>query len=310
MSKISYILNRLLQMIPVLIGISFIAFLLLQLTPGDPVKIILGPKAGPEAVNAVKQKYGLDRPIPLQYIIYVKNLLQGDLGHSIVYRGPIASIIWERLEVTLFLIGYGLIFTIIITVVLASSAARNQGKKIDHLVRLFCIAGLGLPSFWLGIMFTLFFSIYLGLFPVSGYGNTFLGHLHHLFLPALTIAILAAPIVIRNFRATLIKEMASDYVNAGRSKGLSERYIFWRHTFRNSLLPVVQLLGVVISWLIGGTVVIETVFAVPGLGQLMVNSIISRDYFMVQGVTLLFAFGVIFTTLIIDVLSMLIDPRV
>ena len=144
----------------------------------------------------------------------------------------------------------------------------------------------------------------------SGFGNTFWEHLHHLFLPALTISILAAPIVTRNFRSTLIKELAADYVNAGSSKGLPESYIFWRHVFRNSLLPTVHLLGVVVSWLIGGTVVIETVFAVPGLGQLMVNSIFARDYYVVQGVTLLLALGVVLTNLIVDVVSMFIDPRI
>jgi peptide/nickel transport system permease protein len=310
MSKLGFILNRLVQMIPVLIGISLVTFLLVQLIPGDPIRLLLGPKAAPEAIAAVRHQYGLDQPILVQYLIYIKNLIQGDLGRSIVYRGPVADVIWDRLEGSLFLMGYGLLFTIMATIVFASAAARNQGGWIDQLVRFVCIAGLGLPSFWLGIMFSLFFSLYLGLFPVSGFGNTFLAHLHHLFLPALTISVLAAPIVIRNFRATLIKEIASDYVNACRSKGLSESYIFWRHVFRNSLLPAIQLLGVVISWLIGGTVVIETVFAVPGLGQLMVNSIIGRDYFVVQGVTLLFACGVILTTLTVDVVSMFIDPRV
>jgi peptide/nickel transport system permease protein len=310
MLKIRYIINRLIQMIPVLLGISVVSFVLVQLIPGDPIDLLLGPKATAETVAAVRQKYGLDKPILVQYFVYMKNLLQGDLGKSIVYRAPVLDVILARLKVSAFLLGLGLFLTVIATTLMSTLAARRQRTWIDQTVRFACITGIGLPSFWNGLMLSLFFSLYLGLFPVSGFGNTFWEHLHHLFLPALTISILAAPIVTRNFRSTLIKELAADYVNAGSSKGLPESYIFWRHVFRNSLLPTVHLLGVVVSWLIGGTVVIETVFAVPGLGQLMVNSIFARDYYVVQGVTLLLALGVVLTNLIVDVVSMFIDPRI
>ena len=159
-------------------------------------------------------------------------------------------------------------------------------------------------------MLILLFSLIFGLFPVSGFGKGFAEHLHHLFLPALTIGIIMTPILTRNFRATLVDQMKSDYVNAARSKGLPERYIFGRHVLRNSLLPTVHLLGITLSFLIGGTVVVETVFAVPGLGQLMVRAILSRDYFVVQGTTLVLAVGVVSVNFLVDIVTVMIDPRV
>jgi len=178
------------------------------------------------------------------------------------------------------------------------------------LVRMFCTFGIGLPAFWLGIILIMVFSVGLGWFPVSGYGETFLEHLHHLFLPALTIAIALAPVLTRNLRATLVEESKADYVQAARAKGMSGRKIFFRHVLPNSLVPSVNLLGIAFSWLIGGTVVVETVFSIPGMGQLMVASIFSRDYLLVQGVTLFFAFGIILTNFLVDIANAVLDPRI
>ena len=310
MVKFRLIASRLLQTLPVLLGISLVTFVLIQIIPGDPVRLLLGPKAAPETVVVIRARYGLDEPILLQYFIYLKNLLSGDLGRSIVYRAPVLDVIGNRISVSLFLLLYGLIITLTAVVLLSVMAARKQGSWVDQIVRLICITGLGLPSYWLGIMFILLFSLQLGLFPVSGFGNTFIEHLHHLFLPALTIGVIATPILTRNLRAALIEQMMADYVNAGRSKGLPEDYIFWAHVFRNSLLSTVHLTGVIVSFLIGGTVVIETVFAIPGLGQLMIAAILGRDYFVIQGVTLIFALGVVITNLLVDIASTLIDPRI
>ena len=310
MDRFRFVLFRPLQLIPVLIGISLVTFVLVQLIPGDPVRQMLGPKASESAIAFVRARYGLDQPIIVQYFYYVSNLLQGDLGRSLAYRSPVGEIIATRLPATLFLLLYGAAFGISLTVALSVVAARNQGKWIDQAVRFACVAGLGLPSFWIGIMLILLFSLIFGLFPVSGFGKGFAEHLHHLFLPALTIGIIMTPILTRNFRATLIDQMKSDYVNAARSKGLPERYIFGRHVLRNSLLPTVHLLGITLSFLIGGTVVVETVFAVPGLGQLMVRAILSRDYFVVQGTTLVLAVGVVSVNFLVDIVTVMIDPRV
>ena len=310
MDRFRFVLFRPLQLIPVLIGISLVTFVLVQLIPGDPVRQMLGPKASESAIAFVRARYGLDQPIIVQYFYYVSNLLQGDLGRSLAYRSPVGEIIATRLPATLFLLLYGAAFGISLTVALSVVAARNQGKWIDQAVRFACVAGLGLPSFWIGIMLILLFSLIFGLFPVSGFGKGFAEHLHHLFLPALTIGIIMTPIRTRNFRATLVDQMKSDYVNAARSKGLPERYIFGRHVLRNSLLPTVHLLGITLSFLIGGTVVVETVFAVPGLGQLMVRAILSRDYFVVQGTTLVLAVGVVSVNFLVDIVTVMIDPRV
>lgn len=310
MDRFRFVLFRPLQLIPVLIGISLVTFVLVQLIPGDPVRQMLGPKASESAIALTRARYGLDQPIIVQYLYYVWNLLQGDLGRSLAYRSPVGEIILTRLPATLFLLLYGAAFGIALTVALSVVAARNQGKWIDQAVRFACVAGLGLPSFWIGIMLIFLFSLTFGLFPVSGFGNGLIEHLHHLFLPALTIGIIMTPILTRNFRATLVGQMKSDYVNAARSKGLPEHYIFRHHVLRNSLLPTVHLLGITLSFLIGGTVVVETVFAVPGLGQLMVRAILSRDYFVVQGATLVLAVGVVSVNFLVDIVTVMIDPRV
>jgi ABC-type dipeptide/oligopeptide/nickel transport system permease component len=310
MDRYAFILRRPLQLLPVLIGISFVTFVLVQLTPGDPVRIMLGPRATEAAIAAVRARYGLDQPILVQYGYYILNLLRADFGQSLEYRASVIDVILQRLGPTVFLLAYGLSMSVLLTLVLAVAAARSRGGWADQAVRLFCVSALGLPAFWLGLMLIILFSLRLRLFPVSGFGQSFGEHLWHLFLPALTITISVAPILTRNLRATLISQMAADYAVAGRSKGLSDRYVFFRHVFWNSLLPTVSLLGIVVSFLIGGTVVVETVFNIPGLGQLMVRGVLTRDYFVVQGVTLFFAVGVVLTTFSVDVLSVALDPRV
>ena len=310
MNRFDFIFHRLVQLIPVLLGISIVTFVLAQLIPGDPVRAMLGGKGTQEAIDAIRARYGLDQPIIVQYFVYMKNLFQGDLGVSLNYRAPVVDVILGRFAPSLFLLVYGVVLSIIFTITLSVAATRNQGGWLDQLVRIFCTVGLGLPAFWLGIMFSLFFSVRLGWFPVSGFGDTFLEHLHHLFLPALTLSVALTPILVRNLRTTILEQTESDFVTAGRSKGLPESYVFCRHIFPNSLLPTLHLLGVIVSFLIGGAVIIETVFAVPGLGRLMIYSIISRDYFVVQGLTLFFAMGAVLVTLVVDIISAAIDPRV
>ncbi|MCP4383119.1 MAG: ABC transporter permease [Hyphomicrobiales bacterium] len=310
MGRFKFVLYRPLQIIPVLIGVSIITFVLIRSIPGDPVRVLLGPRAKPSIIAAVREQYGLDEPMVFQYFYFIWNLLHGEMGRSIIYRAPVLEVVAERLAPTVFLLTYALVLTIILALVLAISAARNQGRLPDHLIRMFCTAGLGLPAFWLGIILIMVFSVGLGLFPVSGYGETFLEHLHHLFLPALTIAIALAPVLTRNLRATLIDQTESGYVQTARARGMSEKALFYRHVLPNSLVPTVNLLGVAFSWLIGGTVVVETVYSIPGMGQLMVSSIFSRDYLLVQGVTLVFALGIILTNFIVDVVNVALDPRI
>ncbi|QEX20156.1 peptide ABC transporter permease [Hypericibacter adhaerens] len=310
MDRFAFLLKRPIQLIPVLLGISLITFVLIQLTPGDPVRIMLGPKASEDAIAFVRARYGLDQPILVQYFYFLLNAIRGDFGQSIIYRSPVGPVILDRMAPTLFLILYGLALSVAFTLGLAIAAARSRGRWVDQFVRLVCVSSVGIPSYFMGLMLILGLCLKLKLFPVSGYAPTLIDNLYHLFLPALTIAIGVTPILTRNLRATFLQQMDADYATAGRSKGLPERYIFGRHVFWNSLLPTVNLMGVVVSFLIGGTVVIENVFNIPGLGQALIRAVLTRDYFVVQAVTLVLACGIVITNFIVDVVTVVLDPRV
>ena len=311
MDRFAYILRRLVQAIPVLFGVTLIVFFMIHLVPGDPARTMLGVHATPSRVAALHREWGLDRSVPEQYWIYLKRVLHGNLGTSLFYRVSTASLITGRLPVTLWLIAYGTLLSIVIALPLATLAATRKDRPADQAVRAVPLVGLGFPPFWLGIMLLLAFGLHLGrLFPVGGYGNGFVGHLHSMFLPALTVALGISPLLIRSLRASLLQVLESDYVTTARSKGLSERRVLARHALRNAVVSTVAVLGVNIAFLVGATVVIEQVFALPGIGQLMLNSIFQRDFPVVQGVTLVFGILVVLVYLATDVLHSFLDPRV
>jgi ABC-type dipeptide/oligopeptide/nickel transport system permease component len=310
MYRYRFVLHRPWQLLPVLFGISIVTFLLIHAIPGDPVRTIIGAKATPEVIERVRAEYGLDRPVLVQYGHFLKNLARGEMGRSIVFKMPVLGLVTERIQTTLFLLTYGVVLALALTLPLAVTAALHRGRWPDHLIRMFSTAGLGFPAFWLGIMLMIVFSLRLGLFPVSGYGDGFLGHVHHLFLPALAIALALSAILTRNLRASLLAELDADYVAAARAKGLPPRWIFRRHVLRNSLIPTINLLGVNLGWLIGGTVVVETVFSVPGLGSLMVSSIFARDYMVVQAITMAFACATVLVNFVADLVTVALDPRI
>lgn len=310
MHRYRFLLFRPLQLLPVLLGISVITFMMVRAIPGDPARILLGVRSTPAALARIRAQFGLDEPLWVQYGYFLRNLLQGELGKSIVYRVDTLKLIGSRLEPTLWLVLGSVLLAIALTVPLAAIAARQRGRLADRLIRLFTTAGLGFPAFWLGIMLILLFSIVLGWFPVSGYGSDFLDQLRHMVLPCLTVALALSAVLIRNLRASLLMEMNSDYVVAARARGQRERRIFWRHVLPNSLVPTINLLAVNIGWLIGSTVVIESVFAIPGLGQLLVKAIFSRDYMVVQGVVMVFALATVAVSLLADILTVALDPRI
>jgi len=306
---LTFIGRRLLQLFPVLLGISIISFLLVMLSPGDPIRLLLGPRASDEAVKAIRITYGLDRPLWEQYFVYLGNIVEGDLGRSIRYRLPVIDLILQFLPRTLFLIAYVLVISLPVTVVLAIVAARHQDRWIDQAIRLVSVVGMTVPVFWLAVLLARYFGAELGWFPVSGWGSGFWGHVHHLFLPAVSTALWLVPLLLRNLRGAIVEQMESDFVIACRAKGLPESRIFWHHVLRNSILPTLHLLGIMVAFLIGGSVIVETVYAVPGLGSLMVGSVIGRDYYVVQGLTLTYAVGTLLITLIVDLMTLAIDPR-
>jgi len=311
MSLGGYVLRRLVQLVPVALGVTILVFFLIHLVPGDPARTILGNQATPQRIALLHEEWGLDRPLPVQYAKFMQRLAHGDLGESLFFDISARSLVIERLPVTLWLIVYGTLLSVLIAVPLAALAAHFRDRLADHVVRAVPLVGLGFPAFWTGIVLLLVFGLHLGrLFPVGGYGEGFFGHLHAMFLPSLTVAFGIAPILIRSLRASLLEVLESDYVTTARSKGLSERRVLVRHALRNAIVSTVSVLGVNIGFLVGGTLVVEQVFATPGIGQLMINSIFQRDFPVVQAVTLVFSVMVVLVYLLSDIAHALLDPRV
>ena len=310
MNRGQLILRRLVQMIPVLFGITLVVFALLQLIPGDPATTMLGMQARPESIAALRQELGLDRPLWEQYLRYVSNVLTLDLGDSLKYRVSVASLLGERLEVSLVLIVYSTLLMIAISLPLGIVSALRRDGLFDQVTRAALMVTMVTPAFWLGILFLTWFSIKLRLFPVAGYGEGWQEHLHHLFLPALTIALSITPLLVRALRTSILEAMSSDYVRTARAKGLREQIVVTSHVLRNALIPALTLLGLSVGYLLGGTVIIENVFSLPGAGKLLVDAISARDYPLVQSTTLVFALLVILVNLLTDVVYTFLDPRV
>ena len=307
----AYVLRRLLQLVPIALGVTILVFFLIHLVPGDPAVTILGNQATPARVALLHHEWGLDRPLPVQYAKFMSRIAHGNLGDSLFYGVSAGHLVLQRLPVTLWLIGLGTLLSVLIAVPLAAIAATNRDRIPDHVVRAVPLVGLGFPPFWVGIVLLLVFGLHLGrAFPVGGYGNGFVGHLHSMFLPALTVAFGIAPILIRSLRASLLEVLESEYVTTARSKGLPESRVLVRHALRNAVVSTVTVLGVNIGYLVGGTLVIEQVYALPGIGQLMINSIFQRDFPVVQAVTLVFSIMVVLVYLLSDVAHALLDPRV
>jgi peptide/nickel transport system permease protein len=310
MNLLAFLRRRIVQMIPVLIGISLITFFMIHLIPGDPARNMLGPRATPERVAQLRQALGLDEPLWSQYRRFLTGVVRGDLGTSLYYRQAVGPLVLERLPPTVFLIVYSAVIALIVAIPLGIVAAVRRNTWIDQMIRTVSLITLAMPAFWLGVLFILYFGLYRGWFPVGGYGETFRDHLHHLFLPSLTIALAMAPILIRSLRSSMVGNLRAQYATTARAKGLTDRRVVTGHVLRPSLISTVTVLGVNLGFLIGSTVIIETVFAIPGLGFLMVSSIQTRDYPVIQAVTLVMAVLVVTVNLLTDMTYALLDPRV
>jgi peptide/nickel transport system permease protein len=306
----SFVARRLLQLVPVAVGVTIIVFFMIHLIPGDPARTILGIHATPKAIAELHREWGLNRPLVSQYWLFLDRLVHGNLGQSLIYGVSASSLILSHLPATLFLIVYATVLAIAISVPLAMLAASKRNGLRDQAVRAVPLFGLGMPPFWVGFLLIDAFAVHWRIFPVSGYGTGFGGHLVSLFLPSLTVAIALAPVVIRSLRASMLSVLGADYITTARSKGVPGRRLFIRHVLRNAIIPAITVLGINIGFLIGGTVIIENVFAIPGVGQLMINSIFQRDFPVVQGVTLVFAVLVVLINLLTDVAYATLDPRV
>jgi ABC-type dipeptide/oligopeptide/nickel transport system permease component len=307
---IGFLGRRLLHTVPVIVGITLASFVLIHLVPGDPIRIMLGGKATKEHVAEVSHTLKLDRPLPEQYLTFVGGATHGDLGESIILQRPVSGIVSERIGPSMFLLAYATLIGIVLALPLGIVSALRRNRPIDHGVRLLTLIAFAMPSFWLGLLLIRTFSLDLGLFPVSGYGSGFFGHVRALTLPALTVGLFLTSMLVRSLRASLLDVFSEEYVEAARARGLPESRVVLKHSLRNALIATLTVLAVNLGWLIGGAVVIEKVFDIPGLGQLLVDSIFTRDFPILQGLTLVFGLLVIAINLLSDVAYCAIDPRV
>lgn len=305
-----FVASRLLQAVPVLLGVTLVAFLAIHLVPGDPVRIMLQGRASDAAVAEIYARLGMDKPLLVQYARFVGKALTGDLGTSIIQRAPVAAIVWERLVPSVFLLAYATLLSVVIAVPLAVWAAARRQRLADHVIRLAGTVAFAMPSFWIGLILILGFGLTLRWFPIAGFGKGFAGHAYHLFLPALTIALFLAPLLIQSLRAAMLDAMTAEHVEVARAKGLSESRVLFKYVLRAAAIPVITILAVNIGWLISGSVVVESVFSVAGLGMLLVHAVSTRDYPVIQGLTVVFALLVLGVNLLADLAYALIDRRV
>lgn len=305
----AFLLRRIAQLIPVAFGITLAVFLLIRLIPGDPARVLLGIHATPDLIATVRQTLGLDKSVGAQYFIFLQALLRGNLGHSYFFSQDVATLVLDRLAPTVLLLAYATFLTVLIAFPSAILAALKPNSIWDHAVRFASIFGIGLPSYWLGVVLVYIFAIALQILPVAGYGENFVEHFTFLLLPALTIAVSLVPLVLRALRASIMETLRAGYVDTARAKGLAWHLVMRRHVVRNALMPAITVLALNIGYLIGGTVIIENVFAIPGLGSLMILSIGTRDYPTIQAVTLVFAVLVVLVNLVTDIIYGILDPR-
>lgn len=310
----AYILRRLLATIPVLIGLSLIVFVIMALIPGDPATAILGSFATPENVAELNRQLGLDRSLPEQYLIWLGNVLQGDLGRSYTLNRPVLDEVMERLGATLILAGTALVLCAALGLAAGVLAAARQNEWPDRAVTLAVLVGISTPSFWLGLILILVFAVNLRWLPASGmmalYGDGGpLDIARHLVLPAVTLAVVATGVIARLTRTAMLEILREDFIRTARAKGLGEGAVIWRHAFKAALVSVIPVIGIQAGFVLGGAVYIETVFQWPGIGSMLVTAISTRDLLLVQGGVLVVAVAYVLFNLAADLLQTALDPR-
>ncbi|MCA0400316.1 MAG: ABC transporter permease [Proteobacteria bacterium] len=297
----------------VLAIVGAMVFFLTRLAPGDPAALMLGDQASAEDIAKLRETYGLDRPVLVQFGLWLKEVFSGNLGHSIFLQRPVTQALAERAEPTFFLAVFSLLIAACIGIPAGIASAVWRGRMADQAISGFAMLAANIPSFWLGLIFIQIFSVRLGLFPVAGYGSPDAGlleRLRHLLLPASVLGIVNSALITRFTRASMLDVLDADFVRTARAKGLPERKVILRHAFGNALVPIVTVLGLTLALLIGGAIVTETVFGLPGIGNLVVSAVLRRDYPVIQGALLVVAAIYVLINLAIDVLYTLIDPRV
>ena len=308
-----YLFRRLLGTIPVMLVVAVFIFLMLRLTPSDPAAIIAGDNANAEQIAKIRMQLGLDRPMIEQFFIWAGRMLTGDLGESFFFKKTVASLIGERIEPTLSLSLFTIVLAVLIAVPLGVLAAHRQGSWIDRIVMGFSVLGFSMPSFVIGYLLIYLFAVWLDWLPVQGYqriAEGLGGWARGLILPSLTLAIIFVALIARMTRTSMLEVLSEDYVRTARAKGQSERKVLFRHALRNAAVPIVTVIGLGIALLIGGVVVTESVFTIPGLGRLTVDAVLARDYPVIQAVILLFSFAYVMINLAVDMTYTVLDPRI
>jgi len=321
------------MLIPVLIGVSILSFSLIHLAPGDPALTIAGERASPQVISAIREKYGLDKPLTTQYWVWLKQVLQGDLGRSIVSNEYVAKEILERFPNTVELTIFAMIFAVVIGSIAGIISASRQYSVFDYSFMGLAIFGISMPVFWLGIMLMMIFGVYLRWLPISGRismmisfqritgfylldsiitGNfaAFISILRYLILPSIALSTIPMAIIARVTRSSMLEVLRQDFIRTERAKGLSERMVIYKHAVRNAMIPVITVIGLNFGLLLAGAILTETVFSWPGIGRYVVNAVNMRDYSVVQGCVLFFALMFVIVNLITDIVYVYIDPRI
>ncbi len=304
---VAYLVNRILWSIVVLFGVLLVVFMLIRVVPGDPVLLMYGDSQGasPEVLQAARVQLGLDRPLYVQFVVYLGHAVTGDFGESFRYHQPAIQLVLKSLPYTLELSICAFVVSVLLGSVAGIVAAMRRGSGVDHVIMLGALLGQSVPTFWLGIILIIIFAVKFHLFPTSGHGSW-----RYLVLPTVTLSGFLVALTARLVRSSMLDVLGQDYVRTARSKGLADRTVIFRHAFRNALIPVVTVLGLQISTLLGGAVVTEAVFALPGIGTLAVNAINTRDYNVLQAVVLLSAMIFVVVNLAVDILYTQLDPRI
>ena len=300
-----FIIRRLLEIIPILLIVSILIFLFVHMIPGDPARLVAGEDATLADVEMVRKELGLDKPIVEQYVTYMKNLFKGDMGNSLKTNRPVSEEIGERFMPTFWLTVWSMLWAVIVGLLIGVISATKRNKWPDYLGMFGAVSGLSLPSFWLGLMLIQLFAVTLGWLPTGGMESW-----KSYILPAFTLGTGVAAVVARFTRSSLMDVLKEDYIRTGRSKGLSERDVTWGHGLRNAMIPVVTMTGLQFGFLLGGSVVIESVFSWPGLGKLLIDSVAYRDYPVIQAEMLIFALEFIIINLIVDLLYGVLNPQI
>ena len=310
---ISFIIRRIFYLIPVLLIVSVMVFTIFRMIPGDPVDAFLGLQQDPQVRSTLRVQYGLDKPLPVQYLYWLNDLLHGNFGKSLSTQKKVLSLLSEKIPNTIYLACSSLLISILIAIPAGIVAATRRKRVEDYAAMTFALLGISIPGFWLGIMFILIFSLYLGWFPSMGFVSPFenpLKSLRYLALPALSLGWLQAAIVTRLTRSSMLDVLNRDYLRTARSQGHPEKKVIFRYALKNALIPVVTVVGLRLAALLGGTIVIEQIFTWPGVGLLLLQAISARDYPLVQGAVLIIAVGFVLINLLVDITYHLIDPRI